>query len=297
MKRHFTLIELLVVIAIIAILAALLLPALQSAREMAERANCLSNKRQLGVSAQLFGSDYDGRVPRGVDNYTSGNRELTAYASLERGVESLLHTASWGSRLGPLGVICEFDYVEDANMLYCPGWEPGPDMTTQRNYRALYFMHQPDGYEYNETYAANFWNELIDGDDSLPNIGAGGAAGPNFGVSHFLAGGDFVKASDSAETSYDRDSAPYMTFGQIARNWRTSTEYTPLLFACTQDDPAAGTDILCHARNGVPQGMNGVFYDGSARCTATQHARGRSTTTAIRSPPAAPICSASPASI
>jgi len=50
----FTLIELLVVIAIIAILAALLLPALQSAKQAGRKAVCMGNLKQLGVAAQTY---------------------------------------------------------------------------------------------------------------------------------------------------------------------------------------------------------------------------------------------------
>ena len=64
----FTLIELLIVIAIIAILAAMLLPALNKARERGMTSRCLGNVKQLGQYSSMYSMEYEDYIPLATNN-------------------------------------------------------------------------------------------------------------------------------------------------------------------------------------------------------------------------------------
>ncbi len=81
-KKAFTLIELLVVIAIIAILAAMLLPALAAAKRKAQRINCVSNLKQVGLAFRVWEGDNGDKYPMAVSTAANGAQELIRSATL-----------------------------------------------------------------------------------------------------------------------------------------------------------------------------------------------------------------------
>jgi prepilin-type N-terminal cleavage/methylation domain-containing protein/prepilin-type processing-associated H-X9-DG protein len=81
--RHgFTLVELLVVIAIIGILVALLLPAIQAAREAARRTQCVNNLKQIGIAFQNYQDTYN-QLPYGAMSCCQGTWQPAILRFLE----------------------------------------------------------------------------------------------------------------------------------------------------------------------------------------------------------------------
>ena len=124
----FTLVELLVVIGIIALLVSILLPALNRAREAAQRTKCLSNLRSVGQGMQMYGIASKGQIPIGFrissatatnatfqDNYDLANRESAGSVAMP----APMRYVSMGL-MYPASCIGSTGSHDSGEALYCP---------------------------------------------------------------------------------------------------------------------------------------------------------------------------------
>ena len=146
-RQAFTLIELLVVICIIAILAAMLLPALQSARESASVATCVSNLGQISKGFQMYATNFNDFMPALTSLQESGGT-----CSWERAIADSL-----GQEIG--NVNSSF-----RKSLYCEADSSDPKGTTSEGGK--------------KSYSLNCLQEVVHPRISLA-LGANGAKGTN----------------------------------------------------------------------------------------------------------------------
>ena len=129
MKKNFTLIELLVVIAIIAILAAILLPALQAARQRAQSSTCISNLKQCGTIAQQYMNDHKSWWPCGNRN---GDKTWTINGkTVQTNIYTFhLYRGKYASE--------EVANDTDTGFFSCPSMEKKTNNPSNKNYPQVY---------------------------------------------------------------------------------------------------------------------------------------------------------------
>src|SRR4051812_9677126 len=94
-RTAFTLIELLVVIAIIGILVALLLPAVQAAREASRRIQCTNNLKQFVIGLHNYADTYKAFPAARTSNAISTHASLLPYMEQERLFQMVNFSKSW----------------------------------------------------------------------------------------------------------------------------------------------------------------------------------------------------------
>ena len=237
-KRSFTLIELLVVIAIIAILAAMLLPALNSAREKAREISCVSCLKQYGYAIEFY-------LDMSKEYYPWRYNQYGNYTSAYRGMFGDL-------KLIPFRRVKKYGGWTD--IVRCPsrswqetgGSKPYPD--------------SPSGYDYNGTYSMNCVREDWTGYGLGRSFGTGSYSETNttgFGCKkkQIRKPGDFVVLAEKGDPAQ---------FGQkyfSAHNFYRYTQFHSIANPLPVSGDTGVLDLTAHNK----KSSNSLFADGHVK--------------------------------
>ena len=294
-RRAFTLVELLVVIAIIGVLIALLLPAVQQAREAARRMQCNNNLKQFGLAMHNYHDTFSS-FPYGVRALpipvagTRANRETWFQCLLPFVEQSALYDSYFQWHVTKMASGTTVTHVQEmvgfagksvpVNAAICPSNPGSPntngDVTTNGGFQGNYVVSTGNGNDLRAAAAASLFNgtfgnssktkfrDLTDGtsrtllmSESIVRVATDNTRSYGEAGSYWAGGGwgEYGFTTREAPNARVAD----RVYGTEAGTARCKEDNNPLA-PCF---PARGSATQNYARSYHPQGVNVSFADGS----------------------------------